>query len=181
MKRENEQEHRTSPEAGMSLVETVISMFMLTLAIVGLGQGLILGISMNTESKTRVSNLSLCKQFLESAKGDIQASQTAFDTANTNAGFNRDFYVDINGQEITSSPGTASYSFKVSIGVSDWKDSSGNSMSVTDATGASHVVVRVLTVRVVAQQSAVQSNDPNKVKGSSREIVMQLEAVRPLA
>ena len=72
-----------SAERGMTLMEVMVSMVILGVVLVALGQGLTLGIRMNTETKNRLTNLGLCKRITESVKSQIEATQAAFDGAKT--------------------------------------------------------------------------------------------------
>lgn len=156
---------RTS-ESGMTLIEVMMSTMILGIVLVGLGQGLTLGIRMNTESKTTLSNLNICKRVMERVKSQIQYDPAAFDGANANTNFNRSFDVDADGNELESSGATAG-NFLVTTSVSNWIDSDGQALS----NSAGMVVVKALTVSVVARQSAVQR------RGSST--VLTAEMARP--
>lgn len=160
-----------SKEAGVSLIELLISMSVLAVVVGALAQGLTLGVRMNTDSKAGVSSLNLCKRVLEKVKSQVQYSQANFDAATTNNNFNRAFYTDADGIEITDN---SVGNFKVTTAVSDWTDSGGTSLSATDANGVSHVMVKVLTVTVHTQQNAA-SNSNN----TSRDVVFSVEMVRP--
>src|SRR5215831_1655681 len=115
------------PEAGFSLIEVSISMLVLGVVMVALGQGLTLGIRMNTETKTRLVNLNTCKRVTEGLKSQIQYSVAVFDQANTNSSFNGTFYVDSDASpEMTSTETTASM-YRVTAVVGDVTDNSGSS------------------------------------------------------
>ena len=171
-----------SDEAGMTLIETMASLVVLGIVLVGLGQGLTLGIRMNTESKTRINNLNLCKQLMEKMKSEVQYSQAVFDGANDNVAFNKTFYMDVNGQEVIAqniSPyttqNTATRAYQVTVSLSDWKDGGGNSLRQTDSNGVSRVLVKALSVKVLTLHSAVAPRAPQVM----REIAMSVEMVRP--
>src|SRR6185503_15511290 len=87
-------------EEGMSIIEVLVSMVIVSVVLVGLGQGLVLGIRMNVESKARVANLSVAKRVMESLKSHAQFSQALFDGASTDTTFNKTYYVDSDGIEI---------------------------------------------------------------------------------
>jgi prepilin-type N-terminal cleavage/methylation domain-containing protein len=176
-------------ETGMSLIEVMVSLTMLGVVLVILGQGLTLGIRMNTDSKAKVSSLNMCKQVMEKLKSQIQYSQSVFDGANTNVSFGRTFYADSYGEEVVveTTPGSSSAdaakqamaqgSFKVTASVGDWEDSAGETLSATDANGATHVLVKVLTVTVVNLQNAVGDTSDRSL--ASREVSLSVEMVRP--
>jgi len=168
-----------SDQAGMTLLEVTMSLVIMGAVLVGLGQGLTLGIRMNTESKLRVSNLNLCKQFTEKLKSQIQYSQASFDGANTNTAFNQTFSADADGNLITPGTNAPVATFLVTTTVSSWTDAGGNSLSAVDSFGVSHVLVKVLSVRVLAQTSAISAVSSSTAAGSSRETTMSVEMVRP--
>jgi len=147
-----------STESGMTLIEVIMSTLILGVVLAALGQGLTLGIRMNTESKNRLSNLNICKQVMERVKSQIQYDPTAFDGANSNANFNRSFNVDADGNELSSTRAAES-AFLVTTVVNDWTDSGGNTLSST----AGAVLVKVLTVTVDGRQSTVSSRGSNTV------------------
>jgi Tfp pilus assembly protein PilV len=179
MKRAGKEKAGRSDQAGMSLMEVMVSMVTMGVVLVGLGQGLTLGIRMNTESKLRVSNLNLCKQITEKLKSQIQYSQATFDGANSNTAFNQTLSIDADGNLITQGTNAPVATFKVTSTVSDWTDSSGAALSVVDADGVSHVLVKVLSVSVLAQTSAIIKVSSSTAAGSSRETTMKVEMVRP--
>ena len=175
-------------EEGMSIIEVLVSMVIVSVVLVGLGQGLVLGIRMNVESKARVANLSVAKRVTESLKSQAQFSQVLFDGASADTGFNKTYYVDSDGNDIvegvkTSSPSTTSpsvptnSSYQVTVAVHDWANSAGNTLSATGSDGVTHVMVKVLTVQVTTRQSAVLSNDGKNAV--ARQITMSVEMVRP--
>jgi type II secretory pathway pseudopilin PulG len=163
----------------MTLIEVMISMVMMGAVLVGLGQGLTLGIRMNTESKLRVSNLNLCKQVTEKLKSQIQFSQTVFDSAQTSASFNQTFLTDADGVLITPGASAPVQTFTVTASVINWVDAGGNTLSTVDSNGVSHVLVKALNVRVLAQTSAVQNVSAATAANSSRETKLTVEMVRP--
>ena len=152
-------------ESGMTLIEVMMSTVILGIVLVGLGQGLTLGIRMNTESKNTLANLNICKRVMEKVKSQIQYDPGTFDGANTNTSFNRSFNVDADGNELQSaSPASA---FLVTTAVSDWRDSGNETLNNSNGT----VVVKSLSVTVAARQSAVSSRGSNTV--------LTAEMVRP--
>lgn len=167
-----------SGENGMTMMEVMVSMLIMGVVLVGLGQALTLGIRMNTESKLRVSNLNLCKQVTERVKSQIQYSQALFDDAENSGLFNKSFKTDADGNVIIDETQAPSPNFVVTTSVTNWTDSSGNTLSTIDSNGISHVLVKVLTVRVLAQTSAITSLNTNAA-GSSRETILKVEMVRP--
>jgi prepilin-type N-terminal cleavage/methylation domain-containing protein len=179
MKKGTERVLQPSNESGMTLMEVMVSMVVMGVVLVALGQGLTLGIRMNAESKTKIANLNLCKRITEQLKSQVESSQTAFDGANLNTALNRSFYVDADGNEISTTGYSAASAFRVTVGVSNWIDASGNPMSAVDATGVSHVLVKSLSVTVVAEQSAIGTKDASTAANSSRETVLKVEMVRP--
>src|SRR6185503_891788 len=94
-------------EEGMSLIEVLVSMVIVSVVLIGLGQGLVLGIRMNVESKARVANLSIAKRVTESLKSQTQFSQALFDGASDDSAFNRTFYVDSDGNDIVDAAETS--------------------------------------------------------------------------
>src|SRR5262245_6805228 len=158
-----------SREAGFTLIEVSVSMLVLGIVMVALGQGLTLGIRMNSETKTRLVNLNTCKRVTESIKSQIQYSVDVFDSANEHPAFNGTFYVysDSNPQ-VTSSP-TASSMYRVTASVGDVTDTGGLTFSSTDGAGVSHALVKYLDVTVVSLQSAV-GNNSGSTADSSREV-----------
>ncbi len=179
MKRSNKKAVAVSSETGMSLIEVMISLVMMGVVLVGLGQALTLGIRMNTESKLRVSNLNLCKQVTEKIKSQIQYSQVLFDTAETSNAFNYSFNADVDGNPIQAGQTAPSPNFVVTTTVTNRTDASGNTLSAVDSNGVSHVLVKVLNVRVLAQTSAISQVNANTAAGSSRETILRVEMVRP--
>ena len=182
-------EVRFKDQEGMSILEVLVSMVIVSVVLVGLGQGLVLGIRMNVESKSRIANLSVAKRVMETVKSKAQLSQALFDGASADSSFNKTFYVDWDGNDIaavsTSSTSSASSgapsnsSYEVSVTVQDWTNAGGNKLSATDSGGVSHVMVKVLTVQVTTRQSAVLSNEANRA--AARQITMSVEMVRPAA
>jgi len=174
----------------MSIIEVLVSMVICSVVLVGLGQGLVLGIRMNVESKARVANLSVAKRVMETLKSQAQFSQAVFDGASANSAFNKTAFVDSDGNDIvvaapsstsggstTSNTTPSNSSYEVVVSVKDWTNSAGNTLSAVDSAGASHVMVKVLTVQVTTRQSAVLSNDTNKAV--ARQVTMSVEMVRP--
>lgn len=162
---------------GMTLIEVMFSLVIVGIVLGALGQGLILGIRMNTDSKTRVGSLDLAKRMMEKLKSNVQYSQAVFDGAETDTAFTRTFYTDRDGNEMSASDAAQSLS-RVTTSVTNWAGPGGAALSATDANGVSHVLVKVLTVKVLALHSAVALK-ANSNAGSSREIAMQVEIMRP--
>jgi prepilin-type N-terminal cleavage/methylation domain-containing protein len=174
-----EQSPQSCDQAGMTLLEVTMSLVIMGAVLVALGQGLTLGIRMNTESKLRISNVNLCKQFTEKLKSQIQYSQAVFDGSNTNTSFNQVFQTDADGNLINPGTNAPVATFKVTTSVSNWTDSGGNTLSALDSSSVSHVLVKVLNVTVLAQTSAISSMSSSIASGSSRETKMSVEMVRP--
>jgi len=175
-------------QEGMSIVEVLVSMVIVSVVVVGLGKGLVLGIRMNVESKSRIANLSVAKRVMETAKSKAQFSQALFDGASADTTFNKTFYVDSDGNDIaadtvsstsTSPSAPSNSSYEVTVAVQDWSDASGKTLNAADSGGVSRVMVKVLTVLVTMRQSAVLSNDANKA--AARQVTMSVEMVRPAA
>jgi prepilin-type N-terminal cleavage/methylation domain-containing protein len=167
-----------SGETGFTLIEVSVSMLVLGIVMVALGQGLTLGIRMNSETKTRLVNLNTCKRVTESLKSQIQYSVAVFDSANANSAFNGTFYADSDSNpQMTTSP-TASSMYRVTATVGNVADSGGNTYSSTDGAGVSHAIVKYLDVTVVSLQSAI-GNNSGSTADSSREVKMRVEMVRP--
>jgi Tfp pilus assembly protein PilV len=182
MRRSTKNALTISGEAGMSLMEVMVSLVMMGVVLVGLGQALTLGIRMNTESKLRVSNLNLCKQVTEKIKSQIQYSQAVFDSAETGSTFNKTFDADADGNRITPGQYAPSPNFAVTISVSNWSnwtDNAGNPLSAVDSNGVSHALVKVLNVTVLAQTSALSGMTTSTATASSRETTLRVEMVRP--
>ena len=187
------EESEVRNDAGMSIIEVLVSMVIMSVVLVGLGQGLVLGIRMNVESKARIVNLSVAKRVMESLKSQAQYSQELFDNAASDDDFNKTFYVDADGNEIvkeestskdagspstsakTETPDDAAY--QVVVDVSDFTDSSGDQLSAIDEDGNSHVMVKVMKVTVQTRQSAVLSN-AGKLE-AARAVTVTVEMVRP--
>jgi len=159
-------------ESGVTLIEVMTSMIVLGTVLVGLAQGLIYGIKINSESKMRVASLNMCKYLVENLKTQISQSQAVFDgTAESNA----TYYVDTNGNRTTTGTGAnkidafvdgtnpTSSAFRVNVVVS-------NSALTQTIGGVTNVLVKVLNVTVVD----VQNRD--KV---GRSINMRVEIIRP--
>lgn len=179
MRKVNEKCASRSEETGMTLIEVMVSMLTMGVVLVGLGQALTLGIRMNTESKLRVSNINLCKQITEKFKSQIQYAQAVFDTAETNSSFNQTLNVDADGNVISPGTNAPVATFQVTASVSNWTDAGGNTLSAVDSNGISHVLVKVLSVRVVAQASAIVNVNSSTATGTSRETTLKVEMVRP--
>ncbi|HJQ24476.1 MAG TPA: prepilin-type N-terminal cleavage/methylation domain-containing protein [Blastocatellia bacterium] len=164
--------HTATNESGMSLIEVMVSLVVLGVVLVGLAQGLIYGIKVNSESKMKVANLNMCKYLTENLKTQISQSQAVFDGT---AASSSTYYVDTNGNRTTTTSGsqqtdayvsgtaTSSSAFRVNVVVTD----GGLTQTVN---GVSKVLVKVLDVTVVD----VQNRD--KV---GRSVEMRVEIIRP--
>jgi prepilin-type N-terminal cleavage/methylation domain-containing protein len=157
-----------SSESGMTLIEVMVSMIILGIVLVGLGQALTFGIKMNNESKMRVANLNMCKYLTENLKTEISQSQAIFDAT---AASNTTYYVDIDGNKTYTGTDankveafTSSSAFRVNVVISD------SALTQTVA-GVTSVLVKVLSVTVVDLQ--------NKGK-VGRDIKLKVEIIRPL-
>lgn len=157
-------------EAGMTLIEVMVSTIILGVVLVALGQALTLGIKMNTQSKMRVSSLNVCKHITENMKTQISQSQPVFDgtAASTNT-----YYVGADGEKTYSGTGankveafTSASAFRVSVVVSD------NNALTQTVGGVTSVLVKALTVTVVDVQNR---------GNSGHETSMKVEIIRPSA
>ena len=164
--------------SGMTLVEVMFSFVIVGIVLGSLGQGLVLGIRMNTDSKNRVGGLDVAKRLMEKLKSDVQYSQAVFDVAETNGSFNRTFYTDRDGNELSSADVQQSSLSRAATSVANWTASGGATLTAVDANGISHVLVKVLTVKVLVLRSVAALNS-NSSAGSPREITLQVEIVRP--
>src|SRR5437868_3778428 len=159
-------------ESGMTLIEVMISLVVLGIVLVGLAQGLVYGIKVNSESKMKVANLNMCKYLTENLKTQISQSQTVFDATAANSST---YYVDTNGNRTTTTSNgnqvdtytggtaTTASAFRVNVVVSD------SSLTQT-VNGVSKVLVKVLDVTVVD----VQNRDK-----TGRTVEMRVEIIRP--
>ncbi|HVG22093.1 MAG TPA: prepilin-type N-terminal cleavage/methylation domain-containing protein [Blastocatellia bacterium] len=177
MNKEYQEECVEQGESGMTLIEVMVSLVVLGAVLVSLGQGLTLGIRLNTDAKMKVGSLNLCKRITERFKSEIQFSYDSFDNANTNAAFNGTFYVDGDGNnvqstETTPAGGNPTSVFQVTATVGNWTNSGGNTLSAGGV-----VLVKYLDVKVRPMQSAVIKMNPNTA--ASREVTMRVEMVRP--
>lgn len=150
-------------EQGLTLIEVMISTVMLGIVMAGLGQGLTLGIRLNTDAKNRVASLNVCKRVTEVMKSQIQYDKPTFDGANTNTNFNAVFYCDVDGNKLDADA-TDVMVFEVTPAVADWADAGGNTLNQSGT-----VLVKTLTVRVRLFANT-QGN---------REVAMTVEMVRP--
>ena len=164
--------------SGMTLIEVMFSLVIVGVVLGSLGQGLVLGIRMNMDSKNRVGSLDVAKRMMEKLKSNVQYSQAVFDGAETNTAFSRTFYTDRDGGELSSSDAERTSVSRITTSVSNWTGSGGATLSATDANGVSHVLVKVLTVKVLALHSAVALKADSNA-GSPREVTMQVELMRP--
>lgn len=64
---------------GMTVIEVVISLTLVTMLVAGVYAGVVHGLSMNYSAAQRISSFGLCKELLESLRG------SAYTTINTNA------------------------------------------------------------------------------------------------
>jgi type II secretory pathway pseudopilin PulG len=163
------QQRPRSGESGMTLVEVTVSTIIMGVVLAALGQGLTLGIKLNTESKMRVSSLNTCKHVTESMKTEISQSQGVFDATDES---DVTYYVDAAGDKTYSSSGgntteafTSSSAFRVNVVVED-----NNDLTQTVG-GVTNVLVKVLSVTVVDVQNI----------GTGRETKMSVEIIRPSA
>jgi prepilin-type N-terminal cleavage/methylation domain-containing protein len=166
MIKERQREHVEQGESGMTLIEVTVSLVILGVVLVGLGQALTLGIRMNSESKIRVANLNMCKYITENIKTQI-SQQAVFDgTAPSTA----TYYVDANGDKTYTGTGANK--------VEAFNDSSAYRVNVVISNGAytkaysgvAKVLVKILTVTVVDVQ--------NRGK-AGRDVSMKVEIIRP--
>jgi type II secretory pathway pseudopilin PulG len=169
----------------MSLIEVMVSLTMLGVVLVMLGQGLTLGIKLNTESKNQVTNLGVCKRVTENLKGQIQAAPEAFDGATDNGSnyyaiFNRPannpVLFDSDGVEIPAGGDKSGAAFQVTTSVDVWRDNAGNVLTDT----AGNTLVKVLSVRVATYPGDMLAANENGV-ASPRETTMKVELTRPSA
>jgi prepilin-type N-terminal cleavage/methylation domain-containing protein len=150
-------------EQGLTLIEVMVSTVMLGIVMAGLGQGLTLGIRLNTEAKNRVASLSVCKRVTEVMKSQIQYDKPTFDGANSNTNFNAVFYCDVDGNKLAADSTDVTV-FEATPAVADWADAGGNTLSQGGT-----VLVKTLIVRVRLFANT-QGN---------REVAMTVEMVRP--
>jgi Tfp pilus assembly protein PilV len=152
----------------MTLIEVMISMIVLGIVLVGLGQALTYGIRVNNESKVRMTNLNMCKYMMETLKTRISQPDTfdVTDPSNTN------YYVDADGELTYSGSGgtktpafTSSSAFRVNVAISN------STLTKTEA-GVTKVLLKTLEVKVVDIQNASKPG---------REISMKVEIMRPTA
>lgn len=172
-------------ERGMSLIEVMVSLTILGVVLVVLGQGIAFGIRMNTESKTKVSSLGISKRITENLKSQLQSTPAAFD-GSTNAAssyyaqFNRStnnpVLFDADGEEIPANGNKAAALFQATTSVEAWRDSAGNPL--TDTSG--NVLLKVLNVRVAPYPGNMLPANQNS-SASSRETTMKVETTRPAA
>jgi prepilin-type N-terminal cleavage/methylation domain-containing protein len=166
----NRQRRGQSGEAGMTLIEVMISTIILGVVLVALGQALTLGIKMNTESKMRVSSLNTCKQIMESMKTQISQTQEVFDETLPS---NSTYFVDRDGNKTYTGSDTTKVesftndsAFRVNVVVSN-----NNSLTQTVG-GVTNVLVKVLAVTVV---------DVQNIGKGGRETSTTVEIIRPSA
>ena len=166
MNKERQREYVEQGESGMTLIEVTVSMIVLGVVLVGLGQALTFGIKMNGESKIRVTNLNMCKYIMENIKTEI-SQQSVFDGT---APSTTTYYVDANGDKTYTGSGANkveafndSSAFRVNVVIS-------NGAYAKTVNGVSRDLVKVLTVTVVDVQ--------NKGK-TGREVSMKVEIIRP--
>jgi len=165
-----QQRGQQSNDAGMTLLEVMFSTIILGVVLVALGQGLTLGIKLNTESKMKVASLNACKHIIEDLKTKISQSQPVFDGT---APSNTTYYVDIDGNKTYSGTGVNraesfnSFSaFRVNAVVSDYSGLTQTSGGITS------VLVKVLSISVV---------DVQNIGRVGRESAMKVEIIRPSA
>jgi type II secretory pathway pseudopilin PulG len=169
MNTSKKQQRKQSSESGMTLVEVTVSTIILGVVLAALGQGLTLGIKLNTESKMRVSSLNACKHVTESMKTEISQSQGVFDATDES---DVTYYLDADGEKTYSGSGgntteafTSSSAFRVNVVVEN-----NNDLTQTVG-GVTSVLVKVLSVTVVDVQNI----------GTGRETKMSVEIIRPSA
>jgi Tfp pilus assembly protein PilV len=155
----------------MTLIEVMISVLVLGVVLVGLAQGIVLGIRLNSDAKTRVASINLSKRIAEKLKSDVQYHHATFDNANTNPAFNTSYYVDLDGNKLAQNE-HALAAFQATTTITDWTNSSGNTLS-----SGGNVMVKKLVVTVHPLQLAV-SNQAT-VSRISHDAVMTVEIVRP--
>lgn len=158
-------------ESGLTLIEVMISTVVLGVLMIGLGNGLTLGIRLNTEAKNRVASLNVCKRVMEAMKSEIQYDVATFDGASTNPKFNAAFYCDVDGNRIDPNAAEVSL-FEVTPVSADWTNAGGIALSKSGK-----VLVKTLSVRVRLLQSAVVKS--NVSTQGYRDVVMTVEMVRP--
>jgi prepilin-type N-terminal cleavage/methylation domain-containing protein len=166
MNKERQREYIGQGESGMTLIEVTVSLVILGVVLVGLGQALALGIRMNNESKVNVASLNMCKYVTENLKTEI-SQQAVFDAT---APSTSTYYVNANGDKTYTGTGANT--------VESFNDSSAFRVNVVISNGAytkiingvSKVLVKVLTVTVVDVQ--------NRGK-AGRAVSMKVEIIRP--
>ena len=158
-------------EQGLSLIEVMVSTVVLGVVMAGLGQGLTLGIRLNTEAKNRVASLNVCKRVTEVMKSQIQYDKTTFDGANSNTNFSAVFHCDVDGNTLAADATDVTV-FEVRPAVADWADAGGSTLSQSGT-----VLVKTLIVRVRILQSAVVNSNANTL--GYRDVAMTVEMVRP--
>jgi prepilin-type N-terminal cleavage/methylation domain-containing protein len=173
MNKECQKECVKQGESGMTLIEVMVSLVVLGAVLVALGQGLTLGIRLNTDAKMKVGSLNLCKRITEKLKSEIQFDKASFDNANATTSF----YVDGDGNTVDSKgvalTGNNPLSvFQVTATVGNWTSSSGNTLS-----SGGVVLVKYLDVRARPLQSAGTKTNANTV--ASLEVSMRVEMMRP--
>jgi prepilin-type N-terminal cleavage/methylation domain-containing protein len=161
------EEIKAGDQSGMTLLEVMVSIIVLGVVLVGLGQGLVYGIKINNENKMRVSTLNMCKHITENIKTEISQSQSIFDATPQS---NSTYYVDNEGNKTYSGAGankvasfTSSSAYRVNVVVSN------TGLTKTTA-GVTNVLVKVLGISVVD----IQNRD--KV---GRDVRMSVEIIRP--
>ena len=153
----------------MSLIEVMISMIVLGIVLVGLGQALTFGIKANTQNKMRLSSLNACKYLTENLKTQISQTQGIFDGTTPS---DVTYYIDANGDKTYSSGGltpvagfTSASAYQAHVVVI-------NTGLTKTIGGVSRVLVKALDVSVVDVQNA---------SNSGREVRMRVEIIRPSA
>jgi prepilin-type N-terminal cleavage/methylation domain-containing protein len=160
---------QASTESGMTLIEVMVSMVILGVVLVALGQALTLGIKLNSESKMMVARLNTCKHICEDIKTQISQSQEVFDGTSIS---NRTYYID--------SDGNTTYTGTDAAKIEAFTDSSAFRVNVVlsnrDLTqtvgGVTSVLVKALSVTVV---------DVQNISRGGRETRMTVEIIRPSA
>jgi len=165
----NTQPANQPAEAGMSLIEVMISMIVLGIVLVGLGQALTFGIKANTQNKMRLSSLNACKYLTENLKTQLSQTQGIFDgTAPSDV----TYYIDATGNKTYSSGGltpvegfTSASAYRAHVVIT-------NTGLTKTIGGVTSVLVKALDVSVVDVQNA---------GNTGREVRMRVEIIRPSA
>src|ERR1044071_8137876 len=102
MEHQKNKQTNQAAEAGMTLIEVMVSMIVLGVVLVGLGQTLTFGIKTSNQNKLRLCSLNSCKYLTENLKTQISQTQGIFDgTAPSDV----TYYIDATGNKTYSSGG----------------------------------------------------------------------------